>query len=166
MPYWSTCRQAVSMGINTLVVHEPTFYTHWDLDESHKDFHGAPETAKKRYQRLCREKSQWLRESGLVIIRCHDVLDRVPHFGIPFGFGQALGLSADAIVRSRPYYNVYRIDPAPAAEVAKKIAGDRRQHSNLDPGRLRRRYRTSSEAFPNLVVVRLDQGCGYRWVVA
>src|SRR5665648_61506 len=31
-PYLKTLKNAVSQGINVLVVHEPTFYTHWDLD--------------------------------------------------------------------------------------------------------------------------------------
>ena len=231
MPYWSTCRRAVSAGINILVVHEPTFYSHWDLDESEKDFHGAPEIAKERYLELCQEKRRWLLKNSLVIIRCHDVLDRVPHFGIPFGFGQALGLREGAIVRSRPYYNVYAIEPAPAAEAARKIAGSLRNlgqpgvafygdadrtvgtlglgtgvicnplmFADMDPDMyvviddtirtwtqaayaqdtghplvvvnhgtseefgVRLLNQHLKEAFPDLPVEHLDQGCGYRWI--
>lgn len=112
MPYWETCRAAVKQGINLLVVHEPTFYTHWDLDGEAL----FPETitAKKR----------WLDESGLVIIRCHDVLDKLDSpLGIPFAFGRGLGFADSEIIRAVPYYNVYRCPPAPAHEVARRIAG-------------------------------------------
>src|SRR6187549_3621986 len=76
MPYWKTCREAIEQGINVLVVHEPTFYTHWDLDGD------------RLYPGTIDEKKRWLEESGLVIIRCHDVLDKIQTaFGIPFAFG-------------------------------------------------------------------------------
>ena len=32
MPYWKTLEEARGLGANVLVVHEPTFYDHWDLD--------------------------------------------------------------------------------------------------------------------------------------
>ena len=31
-PYLKTLKQASEMGINLMIVHEPTFYTHWDLN--------------------------------------------------------------------------------------------------------------------------------------
>jgi hypothetical protein len=33
-----------------------------------------------------------------------------------------LGFRKDDIIRSKPYYNVYRIEPKPAMEVARSIA--------------------------------------------
>jgi putative NIF3 family GTP cyclohydrolase 1 type 2 len=111
MPYWETCRQALAQGINVMVVHEPTFYTHWDLD------------GENFYPETIAEKKRWLEESGLVIIRCHDVLDKIQApFGMPFAFGRALGFADSDIIRARTYYNVYRCEPAPALEVARRIA--------------------------------------------
>lgn len=111
MPYWETCREAVAQGVNVLVVHEPTFYTHWDLD------------GEQLYPDTIAEKHRWIESSGLVIIRCHDVLDKLQTaFGIPFAFGHGLGFSDADLLRSTTYYNVYRCDPTPARQVAGRIA--------------------------------------------
>jgi hypothetical protein len=34
-------------GVNILVTHEPTFYTHWDLDEKEGDYFGSQEFTKQ-----------------------------------------------------------------------------------------------------------------------
>ncbi|MHC4394036.1 MAG: Nif3-like dinuclear metal center hexameric protein [Planctomycetota bacterium] len=122
MPYWKTCRKAVKQGINTLVVHEPTFYTHWDLDAKDSDYFRDDVPGRKEYFRLRAEKIKWLNENGLVIIRCHDVLDKVADFGIPYALGKFLGFSKGDLLRSRKFYNVYKIDQKPAIEVARYIA--------------------------------------------
>jgi putative NIF3 family GTP cyclohydrolase 1 type 2 len=122
MPYWETCKKAVASGVNVLVVHEPTFYTHWDLDENKEDYYKAPEFARTQYLELVEEKKKWILENGLVIIRNHDTLDALKDRGIPFALGQFLGYSNDDIIRSRTYYNVYKIDKKPASVVAAAIA--------------------------------------------
>jgi len=122
MPYWETCKKAVDSGVNLLVVHEPTFYTHWDLDEDKEDYFRAPEYTKKQYLDLVEEKKKWILDNGLVIIRNHDTLDALPDRGIPFTLGQFLGYSNEDIIRSRTYYNVYRIEKQPASQVAATIA--------------------------------------------
>lgn len=134
MPYWKTLKKAVSEGVNTLIVHEPTFYAHWDLDHKEEDYwlrieidlgsmnKKSPEAARAAYIALMEKKKQWIEEHGLVIIRCHDVMDKIAEFGIPYALGQALGFTNNDIIRSRTFYNVYRIDPAPAIDVAKHIA--------------------------------------------
>ncbi|RPH96523.1 MAG: hypothetical protein EHM72_14425, partial [Calditrichaeota bacterium] len=33
MSTWDICKKAVNAGVNVLITHEPTFYTHRDLDE-------------------------------------------------------------------------------------------------------------------------------------
>ena len=33
MSTWDACKKAVATGVNVLITHEPTFYTHRDLDE-------------------------------------------------------------------------------------------------------------------------------------
>ena len=123
-PYWKTLRQSVDQGVNTLVVHEPTFYTHWDLESKNAEYTRATEAGKDAYLKAINKKEQWIKNNGLVIIRCHDVLDIVPEFGIPYAFGQALGFTNKDILRSKKYYNVYGLETAtPATEVAKRIAG-------------------------------------------
>lgn len=122
LPYWDTCRQAVRDGVNLLVVHEPAFYTHWDLDEKSPDLFNASPEGRTAYFEALEKKKRWILDNKLVVIRCHDVLDKVAGWGIPFTFGEALGFPAADIVRSRPYYNVYKVEPRPAAEVARAIA--------------------------------------------
>jgi len=123
LPYWDTCRQAVRDGVNLLIVHEPTFYTHWDLDEKDGGFGSAPPAGRQAYGKAVRVKKDWILTNKMVIIRCHDVLDKIGGFGIPFAFGRLLGFRSDDIIRSRPFYNVYRTEPRPAIEVARMIAG-------------------------------------------
>lgn len=122
MPYSETLKKAVAAGVNTIVTHEPTFYTHWDLKHIEEDFKDYPAYGKNLYLKQVAEKKKWIEDNQLSIIRCHDVLDILPKFGIPYAFGMAMGFSNDDIIRSKPYYNVYQIEPATAKDVARQIA--------------------------------------------
>jgi len=122
MPYWHTLKEARAKGVNTMVVHEPTFYTHRDLEATSGDYLDAPSSAKELYQEQVAAKKRWIEENEMVIIRCHDVLDKIGEYGIPFAFGRALGFSDSDLFRSRPYYNVYHVETQPAIDVAKRIA--------------------------------------------
>ena len=64
MPYWSTLKEARSLGVNTLVVHEPTFYTHRDLEETTNDYLSAPSPAKELYAEQVAYKKKWIEEEG------------------------------------------------------------------------------------------------------
>jgi NIF3 (NGG1p interacting factor 3) len=122
LPYWEACRQAVRDGVNLLVVHEPAFYTHWDLDEKSPDLFSASPAGREAYGKAVRVKRDWIAANKLVIIRCHDVLDKIGGFGIPHALGRLLGFGSGDILRARPYYNVYRTEPRPAVVVARTIA--------------------------------------------
>lgn len=122
MPYWSTLKEGVKHGINTFVVHEPTFYTHLDLDSSKWDYHSAPEAGKEAYLNLVQKKKAWIEENEIVIIRSHDVPDKVDDWGIPYSFGQVLGFQNRDIIRSKTFYNVYKVDEQSALTMAKTIA--------------------------------------------
>ncbi len=122
MPYLRTLHQAVAKGVNTIVVHEPAFYTHWDLDAKEPEYTSGSAVGRTAYLQAIELKKKYIEEHGLVIIRCHDVLDRLPHFGIPFALGEALGFSESQIANSRRFYNVYEIDPAPARRAALRIS--------------------------------------------
>ena len=120
MPYFNTLKQAVDLGINVLVVHEPTFYSHWDLDAG--KIGGGRPVEEDLYFDTIEKKKNWIEKNKLVIIRCHDVLDIVKDFGIPFALGQALGYKNEDIIRSKDYFNVYRVEGDTALNIAKKIA--------------------------------------------
>jgi putative NIF3 family GTP cyclohydrolase 1 type 2 len=132
MPYWKTCREAVAAGVNVLVVHEPAFYTHWDLDEREHDFYAAPAAGREAFVEARDRKRAWLEENRLVVIRCHDVLDRLPDVGIPHAFGRLLGFEAKDVLRSKRFFDVYAVEAAPAATVARRIA--ERLHAVGQPG--------------------------------
>ena len=132
LPYWETCRQAVRDGVNLLVVHEPTFYTHWDLDEKSPDLFAASAAGRAAYLKAVEVKKAWVLANKLVVIRCHDVLDKIGGFGIPYAFGQLLGFGSGDIIRSKPYYNVYRTAPKKAGDAAREIA--RRMAEVRQPG--------------------------------
>jgi putative NIF3 family GTP cyclohydrolase 1 type 2 len=122
MPYWDTLKQAVKQGVNIMVVHEPTFYTHWDLDNPVNDFYQAQKNGRDEYTQLVEKKKKWISEKGLVIIRCHDVWDKIAEIGIPFALGKALGFSLKDIRSKETYYNVYQTEPRKAIDVARDIA--------------------------------------------
>lgn len=122
MPNWETCKKAVESGVNVLVTHEPTFYTHWDLDENQGDYYNSPEFTKNQYLELVDRKKKWINENGLVIIRNHDTMDALKDVGIPFALGQFLGFNNTDIIASRTYYNVYKLKNQPAEKVAGMIA--------------------------------------------
>jgi putative NIF3 family GTP cyclohydrolase 1 type 2 len=121
-PYFKTLKYAVSQGINVLVVHEPTFYMHWDLDNKDPYFSNTPSPSKEQYLEAFETKKSWIESTGLVIIRSHDVPDLIKIFGIPFGLGQKLGFKNENIIRFKDYYNVYSVEKDTAANIASKIA--------------------------------------------
>jgi len=122
LPTWKACREAVEKGVNALVVHEPTFYNHRDLDMEKGGYLAYCQATKTAYTQLRDKKIKWINENGLVIVRCHDVWDRISEFGVPYALGKTLGFTNNDIIKSEPYYNVYKIAPKPAVTVAKNIA--------------------------------------------
>jgi putative NIF3 family GTP cyclohydrolase 1 type 2 len=122
MPYWDTCRKAVESGVNVLVTHEPTFYTHWDLDETGADYFSSPDYAKKQYIEQVAKKKKWIEDHDLTIIRNHDTMDALKDYGIPFALGNFLDFKNSDIVASHTYYNVYKTPAEPAGSLARKIA--------------------------------------------
>lgn len=129
MAYFDVIKKAYAAGVNVLVCHEPTFYAHHDLEEENTQREYARYYRQRgltagfeAYEMMVEEKKQWILEHGMVIIRCHDALDAVQGFGIPFGLGKALGFGDDDLMRSVKYLNVYRTPETTALQAAKNIA--------------------------------------------
>lgn len=127
LPYQDTCRKAVAEGVNVLVVHEPTFYTHRDLNEVPGFLKRNSEYTQLEYTTQIENKKRLINDNDLVIIRNHDTLDALKDKGIPFAFGQFLGFSNKDIIASRTYYNVYKFEKQPASSFATKLAGKLRE---------------------------------------
>jgi putative NIF3 family GTP cyclohydrolase 1 type 2 len=122
MSTWKTCKKAVDEGVNVLITHEPTFYTHRDLDEVPDFLKSSPEYTRQQYISQIEKKKKWINDNSLVIIRNHDTLDALQERGIPFAFGQFLGFSNNDIIASRTYYNVYKFRKQQASSFAKILA--------------------------------------------
>lgn len=117
MSYFDSLRHADELGCNLFITHEPTYYNHQDRDASVFDFE------------IARRKREFIRQTGMAIIRCHDVWDRVADIGIRDAWAGFLGFENEIITddegdpsQGRPYCGVYQIEPLTARELARKIA--------------------------------------------
>ena len=100
--------EAVKIGCNLFVTHEPTFYNHRDNNEAVFD---EPFAAHKR---------EFIRDSGLVIYRCHDVWDQMPKIGIVDSWAEHLGLTEK--LNSDRFHAVYRSPKPTLVELARHVA--------------------------------------------
>lgn len=127
MAYFELIQRAYQQGVNVLVCHEPVFYSHHDLEVREREFDWAErrlglKKGQNAYDKMIEEKKEWILEHGMTIIRCHDVLDKIQGFGIPFALGRALGFCDEDIIRSEKFFNVYRTPEKTALDTAKNIA--------------------------------------------
>lgn len=127
LPYVDTLREAQALGANVVVCHEPLLYCHWGWDDPANDVKRICREkelpgALAAYQQAVDEKLAWLARSGMVVIRCHDVLDKVPGFGVPFGFAKLLGYAPERRVKAVDYLQLFEIEPVPALAEAQRIA--------------------------------------------
>ncbi len=113
MSYTHALKTALELGCNVFVTHEPTYFNHRDNDPEIFRFPAA------------RAKREFIEQSGLAIIRCHDVWDQYPEIGIPTGWGKLLGLGEP--IEGSGYYYVYdgagRSSGAIARQIAERTAG-------------------------------------------
>ncbi len=108
MSYTGSLKQATELGCNLYVCHEPTFYNHHDTDEG--VFADAGVQAKR----------DWLEDSGMVVLRCHDLWDQIPRIGIPDSWGEFLELGE--AIDGEGYYRVYDVSGRTALSVARQVA--------------------------------------------
>jgi putative NIF3 family GTP cyclohydrolase 1 type 2 len=122
MPTWAALREAATRGLNAVVAHEPTFFTHLEVDGFDEAFAALAPSARAALEETRRAKRRWVEENGLVVIRCHDVLDSMPG-GVVDSFASALGFSPADYIAAPPHHRVIRISPpARAGEVAQRLA--------------------------------------------
>jgi putative NIF3 family GTP cyclohydrolase 1 type 2 len=102
-------RTARDRGCNFFITHEPTFYSHYDNDP---DFDSDRSTIEKR---------KFLKETGMVVYRCHDVWDRVEGIGILDTWAKTLGLEGKPVAL-KTYYAVYQVPETSVEEFAQGMA--------------------------------------------
>lgn len=104
-------RAAAERGVDMLITHEPTFWKH------------ADELENVESSEIGRAKKRFVDEHGLVILRNHDVWDRMPQVGIPWAWARFLGLGdTPAAVGPRGYQHRYDVDAVPLGEFARAMA--------------------------------------------
>lgn len=122
-----TIKSALESGCNLLITHEPTWYGHTDADRDIFRFEFA------------RAKRKFIEESGIVILRCHDLLDRLPEHGVADCWGKALELGAPA--EEDGYFKLYLPENmtagglAAAAAAAAGLEGQEAVELVGDPGK-------------------------------
>jgi len=108
---FAACRHAVDRGFDLLMTHEPTFWAHRNeldnLDDS----------------AVARAKRAFIENSGLAILRNHDVWDRFPRLGIPWAWARFLGMGTEPVARGADgYQHRYDIEPTPLDALAARVA--------------------------------------------
>lgn len=109
MSYTWALQQALDLGCNVFITHEPTYYSHWDNNEDILRL--ASVRAKKRF----------IEENDLVIVRCHDLWDQMTDIGIPDSWGQLLELGN--AIDGDTYIRVYETGGRRADDLARHVAG-------------------------------------------
>lgn len=110
MAYTWALKRAHELDCNVFITHEPTFYSHRDDDDRVDRFDGV------------RAKRQWIEESGIVILRCHDLWDQFPDIGIPDSWATTLGFPKANQVAGSGYYRVFDATGQTAASLAETVA--------------------------------------------
>jgi len=107
-------RAAVKEEMDMLITHEPTFWG--DVDQWNPS--DCPQNTK-----IGRIKRQFIKESGLIIMRIHDVWDRFPQIGIPWAWAKFLDLgTTPTVISANGYQHRYDINPITVNVLAQRIA--------------------------------------------
>lgn len=107
---WPALRKALELGCNLFVTHEPTYYVHRD------------DVFDYFYDDALEAKRAWLKETGMVVYRCHDVWDIVPSMGVRDSWAKGLGLKDPPLAEDeRRYLGLYRVDPQPLRRLAARL---------------------------------------------
>lgn len=109
---------AIENGFDLLITHEPTFWSHAGEVESMICW---KDTSPKKKAGLLKKKL--IEDSSLVILRNHDVWDRMPEIGIPWAWAEFLGFKGkpDAI-GAVGYQHRYDIEPVALDVFARSVA--------------------------------------------
>lgn len=129
MGYLDTLKKAYEAGCNLVVVHEPIYYNHHDNQPTGFALEGA------------KRKKKFLEETGLAVIRCHDVWDRVAEIGICDAWAKFLGFQKEInrpsnldLTLGRPYHIAYEIEPTRAGDLAASVAAKVAAHGHKNVG--------------------------------
>lgn len=106
-----TLKEAVKLGCNFIITHEPVFYNHLDETTSFLD------------DPVFQEKMKFIKDNNLVIFRFHDHIHRTKPDGISVGMINKLELEKYAIDGSQTFFKVPETTVAKYAKELKKKFG-------------------------------------------
>jgi putative NIF3 family GTP cyclohydrolase 1 type 2 len=111
---WVACienlRRAHELGCDLFVTHEPTFWEHQAPELRYRDV--EPGLTKQRF----------LDETGMVVLRVHDIWDNWPGIGIRDSWAKGLGLTRFLAQDETRWHAVYAIEETTLREFAQAVA--------------------------------------------
>jgi putative NIF3 family GTP cyclohydrolase 1 type 2 len=112
MSYTAALHQALELGCNVFITHEPTYFDHFD---------GASERGLAMFEiSKVRAKRQFIEDHDLIILRCHDLWDQMPQIGIPDAWANWLELGQ--AINGGGYFRIYDVKGRTAIEMAQQVA--------------------------------------------
>lgn len=87
-------KEAVDLGCNFIITHEPVFYNHLDQTENFSD------------DPVFLEKKEFIEQNGLVIFRFHDHIHRTEPDGISVGMIRKMELNQFAVSGSQTFFRI------------------------------------------------------------
>ncbi|NIM93332.1 MAG: hypothetical protein GTO18_06435 [Anaerolineales bacterium] len=114
MSYLWALEKAVELDCNVFITHEPTYYSHQGNDMEIFNLRSAF------------NKRAFLEETGLTVIRCHDLWDQFPDIGIPDSWGQLLGFGE--AIDGNGFLRVYDVRGRTALDVAQQVASRTKEY--------------------------------------
>ena len=109
---------AIEHGFDMLMTHEPTFWIHANEIETlnNQGDRDGKMTASNIKRKL-------IADSGLVVVRNHDVWDRFPAVGIPWALARFLDIHGESIATGNKGYQLaFQIDAIDPKRLAEKVA--------------------------------------------
>jgi putative NIF3 family GTP cyclohydrolase 1 type 2 len=104
-------RRAHELGCDLFITHEPTFWEH------------APPERRYRNVEPGLTKQRFLDETGLVVLRVHDIWDNWPEIGIRDSWARGLGLTHFIAEDQTRWHAVYAIEETTLRSFARYVAG-------------------------------------------
>jgi putative NIF3 family GTP cyclohydrolase 1 type 2 len=86
-PYWADLKRAKELGCDLFVAHESIF----------REGSMQPGDESSSAQGLEQPKLAWLRDSCLVVYRCHDLWDTIPGIGVRDSWARGLGFEGEPL---------------------------------------------------------------------
>jgi len=110
-------KYAIDNGFDMLITHEPTFWFHANELENVLAMEDSPR------KKACLDKMKLINDNGLVILRNHDVWDRMPRYGIPWAWADFLDIEGEpAAIGAAGYQHRYDIQPVSLDAFARAVA--------------------------------------------